>query len=175
MSNPKTVIWFTGLSGSGKSTIAKLVASLLKERGLHTEELDGDRLRASKTAHLSFTPEDRSKNIEMAGKLAHELSEKGSIVVASFISPFRVDREKLKKSIPGFIEVYVNAPLSVCESRDAKGLYAKARKGELTDFTGVHQAYEAPTAPDLELHTDIDTPQESGERVLHFLGQKHII
>ncbi len=151
------VVWLTGLSGSGKSTLATALDWQLHRRGISSYILDGDNLRHGLCANLGFSPEDRSENIRRAGETAKLLAEAGLVVVCSLISPFRADRENVRKicqrdGIP-FAEVFINAPLDVCESRDPRGLYKKARAGEIKEFTGITSPYEAPETPELELRT----------------------
>lgn len=151
------VLWLTGLSGSGKSTMATAVEGLLHRRGIASYILDGDNIRHGLGANLGFSPEDRSENIRRAAETASLMAEAGLVVICSLISPFQADRQRareicVRNAIP-FAEVYVNAPLEVCESRDPRGLYKKARSGEITNFTGIGSPYEAPEKPDLELRT----------------------
>src|SRR6185503_2572217 len=157
------VIWLTGLSGAGKTTVATELERQLFAAGKHTYLLDGDILRHGLCSDLNFSAESRRENIRRAGELAALFADAGVIVIAAFISPFRADRERVRKCLPPgrFIEVFVNAPLEVCEKRDVKGLYAKARTGQIKEFTGVSAPYEAPEKPEIELHTDQMTPEES--------------
>ncbi|HEV2452872.1 MAG TPA: adenylyl-sulfate kinase, partial [Verrucomicrobiae bacterium] len=150
------VIWFTGLSGSGKSTIAAELERELFNLGRHTCILDGDNIRHGLCSDLSFTPRDRTENIRRVGEVARLFADTGIICITAFISPYRADRD-LARSIapPGrFIEVFLNAPLEICEQRDSKGLYARARAGDLKEFTGISAPYEAPLKPEIELHTN---------------------
>ena len=147
------LLWFTGLSGAGKSTIANLVEQRLHEQGFHTYLLDGDNLRHGLTKDLGFTAADRAENIRRVAEVGKLMVDAGLIVLASFISPFRAER-RLARELLGegeFIEVHVDVPLEVAESRDVKGLYAKARRGEMKNFTGIDSPYEAPEAPELHL------------------------
>ena len=149
------ILWFTGLSGAGKSTLAIELERALHEKGCRCYVLDGDNLRQGLNSDLGFSPEDRVENIRRAGEVARLFVEAGMVVISAFISPYRSDRERVRAACGSyFSEIYINAPLSVCESRDPKGLYRRARKGELADFTGVSAPYEAPHSPDLELHTE---------------------
>jgi adenylyl-sulfate kinase len=150
------VIWFTGLSGSGKSTLAAALERALFEQGRQVWMLDGDILRGGLCSDLRFSPEDRKENVRRAGEVARLFAEAGFICVAAFISPYRSERALARSIVPAgkFLEVYVNAPLVVCEQRDPKGLYARARTGELKEFTGISAPYEPPMNPDLELQTD---------------------
>jgi len=148
-------LWFTGLSGSGKSTIAHLVGPALDERGHVVEYLDGDTIRTHLSKGLGFSKEDRDTNIERIGWVASRLTRQGGAVIAAAISPYRETRAKareLVEQVGRFVEVYVDTPLEVCEARDVKGLYAKARAGEIPEFTGISSPYEAPTQPSLVLH-----------------------
>lgn len=166
------VVWFTGLSGSGKTTIAKEIFSWLQEKGIETEYLDGDVLRETITADAGYTRDGRIRNLETAAFVADRLSAHGVIVVAAFISPYAEQREKFKKNIKNFTEIYVNAPIDVCEERDVKGLYKKARAGEVQNFTGISQDYEPPRNPDVELKTGEESVSESVEKVTSFLLSK---
>lgn len=166
------VVWFTGLSGSGKTTIAKEIFSWLRGKGIEVEYLDGDVLRETITADAGYTREGRIRNLEIAAFVADRLSTHGVIVVAAFISPYAEQREKFKKNIKNFTEIYVNAPIDVCEERDVKGLYKKARAGEVQNFTGISQDYEPPRNPDVELKTGEESVSESVEKVASFLSSK---
>ena len=149
------LIWFTGLSGSGKSTIANALENALFERRVHTYLLDGDNIRKGLNNNLSFSPNDRSENIRRIAEVANLMIDAGLVVLASFISPYREDRENVKRIVgyENFVEVFVNTPIEECEKRDIKGLYAKARSGEIKNFTGVNAPYEIPMAPDIEIDT----------------------
>lgn len=149
------LIWFTGLSGSGKSTIANALEKALFEKGIHTYLLDGDNVRKGLNNNLSFTPEDRSENIRRIAEVANLMIDAGLVVLASFVSPYREDRESVKRIVGynNFVEVFINTPIEECERRDVKGLYAKARAGEIKNFTGVNAPYESPMAPDIEIDT----------------------
>jgi bifunctional enzyme CysN/CysC len=155
------VFWFSGLSGAGKSTIAMAVEKALFERNYHTYVLDGDNVRHGLCADLGFSPEDRAENIRRVGEVAGLMSDAGQIVITAFISPYRSDRDRARRAAPGrFHEIYVKADLAICEKRDPKGLYKKARKGEISDFTGIDSPYEPPENPELIVDTqenDIDT------------------
>jgi adenylyl-sulfate kinase len=150
------VVWLTGLSGSGTSTLAAELEAALFQRGKQVCVLDGDNLRGGLCSDLGFSPEHRKENIRRAGEVAKLFAEAGLICIAAFISPYRSERELARRVAPQrrFLEIYLNAPLEVCEQRDPKGLYARARAGELKDFTGISAPYEPPTQPDLELRTD---------------------
>ena len=148
------VLWFTGLSGAGKSTLAVELERLLFRKGCQVFLIDGDNVRQGLNADLGFSPEDRSENIRRVGEVAALMAEAGIIVISAFISPYRLDRERVRSAHPEFFhEIYINAPLEVCEQRDVKGLYQKARSGEIKQFTGISAPYEAPLAPELEIKT----------------------
>jgi adenylylsulfate kinase len=162
-------VWFTGLSGAGKSTLSQSLEKDLRSRGYSVELLDGDLVRQNLTKDLGFTKEDRDENIRRIGFVANLLTRNGVIVLVAAISPYREIRDEVKGRIRDFIEVYVNAPLEVCEKRDNKGLYKKARAGEIKQFTGIDDPYEAPFHPDVECHTDIESEQESVDKILQSL------
>ena len=156
------VVWFTGLSGSGKSTIANLLEQQLHSMGVHTYSLDGDNLRRGLNRDLSFTKAEREENLRRTAEVAKLFVDAGIVVIAAFITPYKATREQIKSIIGAddYIEVFVNTPLSVCEARDVKGLYAKARRGEIRNFTGIDSPFEAPSNPHVELDTaneDLDT------------------
>ena len=167
------VLWFTGLSGAGKSTLAIALERELFNRGMQVYRLDGDNLRYGLNANLGFSPEDRSENIRRAAEAAKLLADAGFIVIASFISPYRIDRHRareiMKEAQVPFFEIYVNCPLEVCEQRDTKQLYTKARAGEIKDFTGVSAPYEPPEKSELTVCTDQRTPAESVAEILDFI------
>jgi adenylylsulfate kinase len=167
-------VWLTGLSGSGKSTVAVAAEHALVERGSHAYVLDGDNIRHGLNRNLGFSPEDRTENIRRIGEVAKLFTDAGVIVFTSFISPYRADRDAVRSLMgPGdFVEVYVDAPLEVCEGRDVKGLYKKARAGEIPEFTGISAPYEAPERPELVLDTGRQTVDESVQQILHYLEQK---
>lgn len=169
-------LWLTGLSGAGKSTLANVVAKELKIRGLAVENLDGDIVRKTICKDLGFSPEDRKKNIERVTKWAKELTKNKTAVLASFISPYKKIREDARKEIgEHFIEVHVKCPLEVCEQRDVKGLYKKARAGEIKNFTGVSDPYEEPDNPEIIVETDKESVEESATKIVTFLKQKKYI
>ena len=159
-------VWFTGLSGAGKTTIAQAVYEDLSARGLKIELLDGDVVRTQLSKDLGFRKEDRDENIRRLGFIAQLLNRNGIIVLVSAISPYRAVRDEVRKAIANFLEVYVNASLEVCEGRDPKGLYRKARSGLLTNFAGVSDPYEAPLIPDVECRTDLESISESAAAVM---------
>lgn len=160
------VLWFTGLSGSGKSIIADKVAEKLKERGLRIERLDGDIVRKSLTKDLGFSENDRNENIKRVTFVAKLLSRNDVGVIASFISPYREIRNHVRKEVTNFIEVYTKCPLDVCIQRDPKGLYKKALNGEIENFTGVSHPYEEPENPEILLETDKESIEESVNKVI---------
>ncbi len=164
-------LWFTGLSGSGKSTLAIEVENALYAQGCHTIVLDGDNIRHGLNKNLGFSPEDRTENIRRIGEVANLFVEGGSIVMTAFISPYREDRDIARALVPEgrFFEVHVDCALEICEERDPKGLYKKARAGEIKDFTGIDAPYEAPTKPELVVDTGKESLQESTQRVLDAL------
>ena len=165
------VIWFTGLSGSGKSTLSVELERELFNLGRHTYVLDGDNVRHGLCSDLAFSPEDRRENIRRVGEVARLFADAGVICITAFISPYRSDRELVRKMLPPgqFVEIHVNAPIEVCEQRDPKGLYTKARAGEIKDFTGVSAPYEPPLNPELELPTDKLAVSESVARILDLI------
>ncbi|MBP9925891.1 MAG: adenylyl-sulfate kinase [Cyclobacteriaceae bacterium] len=158
-----TVIWFTGLSGAGKTTIAVALKNKLEARSQAVYLLDGDQLRAGLNADLGFSDKDRSENIRRAAEVARLFAKEGNCVLATFISPFKTDR-KIARQIAGnhrFIEVFVSCPISICEKRDVKGLYKKARAGLITQFTGIDSPYEKPDRPDVIIHSAEQTVEEA--------------
>jgi adenylylsulfate kinase len=159
-------IWFTGLSGSGKSTIAHALEAELRRQGYGLEILDGDIVRTNLTKGLGFSREDRDENIRRIGFVSHLLTRNGVIVLVSAISPYRDIRAEVRERIDDFVEVYVDAPLEVCEDRDVKGLYKRARAGEIKQFTGIDDPYEAPLNPEVHCHTDTETVEESVAKVI---------
>lgn len=154
--NQGAAVWLTGLSASGKSTLARALERRLVERGVFAYVLDGDNLRHGLNSDLGFSPEDRTENIRRVGEVTALFVDAGAIVISAFISPYRADRDRVRALLgPGeFLEVHVTAPLEVCERRDPKGLYAKARAGALREFTGISAPYEAPLEPELIVDTD---------------------
>ena len=171
------VLWFTGLSGSGKSTLANEVAHLLHQRGHLVYVLDGDNIRHGLNSDLGFSPQDREENIRRIGEVAGLFADAGVIAMTAFISPYRKDRDRVRKLLEEgrFLEVYVSCSLEVCEQRDPKGMYAKARSGEIPEFTGISAPYEPPETPEIEVRTDRTTVEECGERVVGFLEKAEII
>ncbi|MCV3215413.1 adenylyl-sulfate kinase [Plectonema radiosum NIES-515] len=164
-------IWLTGLSGSGKTTICENVEKYLRIEGYKVEVIDGDVARQNLTKGLGFSKNDRDENIRRIGFVAHLLTRNDVIVLVSVISPYRAIREEVRHLIGDFIEVYVNAPLLVCEQRDVKGLYQKARDGEIKNFTGIDAPYESPLFPEVECITDQESVTESVTKVLNKLEE----
>jgi adenylyl-sulfate kinase len=164
-------VWFTGLPCSGKTTVADLVADEMKQRGLRVERLDGDIVRQSLTRDLGFSKEDRDKNIERVTFVAKLLSRNGVAVLVSFVSPYRKARDNARRECTNFVEVFVDTPVEICEQRDVKGMYAKARAGEIKDFTGVDDPYEAPEHPEIVLKTDQITEEACCQLVLQKLEE----
>ncbi len=162
-------LWFTGLSGAGKTTVAEIVEKELRERGRRVEVLDGDIVRTNLSKGLGFSREDRNVNVLRIGFVANLLTRNGVAVIVSAISPFKEARDQVRRRIIDFVEVFVDAPLEVCAERDVKGLYKKAFAGEIAQFTGVSDPYEPPAAPDLVLKTAEEEPHESASRVIEKL------
>ena len=171
------VLWFTGLSGSGKSTIGHRVERMLLERGAFAYVLDGDNVRHGLNSDLGFAPEDRVENIRRIGEVARLFADAGALVVSAFISPYREDRDRIRDLMPTgeFVEVFVDTPLEVCEARDPKGLYKRARAGEIRNFTGLDAPYEAPDDPEVHLKTAESTVDESAEQVIRYLEDAHVL
>ena len=168
------VLWLTGLSGSGKSTIANALESRLHDQGRHTFLLDGDNVRHGLNRDLGFTDADRVENIRRVSEVARLMSDAGLIVITSFISPFISERQMARELMPEgeFFEIFVDAPLAVCEKRDEKGLYAKARAGLIKNFTGIDSAYEPPAQPEISVDTTSLSPDQAAEVIIEFLQQK---
>ena len=171
------VLWFTGLSGSGKSTLAHTVEKKLYKRGCRTFVLDGDNVRHGLSSNLGFSEDDRKENIRRIGEAAKLMTEAGVIALTAFISPFRVGREMVRSLFPHgeFIEVYCSASLEVCEARDVKGLYKKARAGEIKNYTGIDSPYEAPINPEISVSTDSDEIDLCVEQIIKILVSKGLI
>ena len=171
------VIWFTGLSGSGKSTLAHSVEEELHNLGCRTFVLDGDNVRHGLSSNLTFSDSDRKENIRRIGEVAKLMVEAGVIAITAFISPFEKDRNLVREIFPqgDFIEIYCNASLEICESRDVKGLYKRARTGEIKNYTGIDSPYEAPSNPELIINTEHELLEESIIKVIDFLKSKKII
>jgi adenylylsulfate kinase len=170
MRDPNTsrglTVWLTGLSSAGKTTISQALLDTLQSRGHRLEWLDGDAVRQRLSKDLGFSKADRDENIRRIGELADQLTRSGTIVLVSAISPYRAARDELRRRIGDFLEVWVHAPLDVCQSRDVKGIYRRARAGELHNVTGIDDPYEHPLAPDVECRTDRETLDESVAKVL---------
>jgi adenylylsulfate kinase len=168
------LFWFTGLSGSGKSTLANLVEIELHKKGLSTYILDGDNVRQGINKDLSFAPQDRSENIRRIAEISNLMLDAGVITLAAFVSPYSKDREVVKQIVgpDNFIEIYVNTSLEACERRDVKGLYKKARAGEIKNMTGISAPYQAPTHPDIEVVTDGQPIEKSVKTILEFINKK---
>jgi len=170
------VLWFTGLSASGKSTLAHAVENALFERGCSTYVLDGDNIRHGLNKDLGFSPEDREENIRRIGEVSKLFADAGVLVMTAFISPYRADRDKARAINGGaFIEVYVKCDLAVCEQRDPKGLYKKARAGQIPEFTGISAPYEEPEHAELIIDTGAESLEASANRVLAYLEQRGIL
>ena len=171
------VLWFTGLSGSGKSTLAHVLEEKLFNKGCKTFVLDGDNVRHGLNSNLDFSDNDRKENIRRIGEVAKLMLESGLIVMTAFISPFREDRAAVRNLISNsdFIEIYCKASLKTCEERDVKGLYKRARAGEIKNYTGIDSPYEAPENPELIIDTDKETLDESVSKIYRFLKRKAII
>ncbi|GAD02774.1 adenylyl-sulfate kinase [Agarivorans albus] len=171
------VLWFTGLSGSGKSTIANAVDYLLYQRGVHTYVLDGDNVRHGLNGDLGFSDTDRVENIRRIGEVAKLFVDAGLVVSTAFISPFKADRSLVRNQLDDgeFFEVFIDTPLEVCEQRDPKGLYKKARSGEIKNFTGISSAYEAPEEADVHVETDGKSVEQCAEFVVNALIDAGIV
>jgi len=156
-------LWFTGLSGAGKSTLAELVEQRLREWGRRVELLDGDEIRKNLSQGLGFSKADRDANILRIAFVARLLSRNGVVAITAAISPYRAIRDQARAEIPRFVEVFVDCPLEVCEQRDVKGLYKKARSGEIKQFTGISDPYEPPENPEIHLHTELENPEQDVE------------
>ena len=170
-------VWLTGLSGSGKSTIAVDLEKRLWERGIRAYILDGDNIRHGLNKNLGFSPEDRTENIRRIGEVAKLFTEAGVVALTTFISPYRADRDQVRKIMAygDFVEVHVDCPVEVCAQRDVKGLYKKARAGEIKEFTGISAPYEAPEKPELTINTAGQSVEESAKQILAYLEKQGII
>ncbi|MBU8596114.1 adenylyl-sulfate kinase [Shouchella clausii] len=171
------VLWFTGLSGSGKSTLANALDRSLFDAGLSTYVLDGDNIRHGLNKDLGFSDRDRQENIRRIGEVAKLFVDAGTIVSTAFISPFQSDRDQARALLADgeFVEVYVKCPLEECERRDVKGLYKKARNGEIPQFTGISSPYEEPETPEITVDTSVQTVKESVEQIIGWLEKHHIL
>ena len=168
-------VWFTGFSGAGKSTIADALTKKLNSEGYQLEVLDGDEIRENLTKDLGFSKEDRDTNIRRIGFVAKLLARNGVIVLVPVISPYRAIREEMRANIDNFLEVFVNAPLSVCEDRDVKGLYKQVRAGKIKQFTGIDDPYEPPTNPEIECRTDLEELSQSVDKIFNKLKELEYI
>ncbi|MFB9051989.1 adenylyl-sulfate kinase [Formosa undariae] len=168
------LIWFTGLSGSGKSTIANVVEQKLFQQGIKTYTLDGDNIRKGINNDLTFSPEDRTENIRRIAEVSNLMIDAGVVTLAAFVSPYKKDRLNIKSIVKGdnFIEIYVNTSVEECERRDTKGLYKKARAGEIKNMTGISAPYEAPVAPDIEIKTENMSVEDAANQVVEYILPK---
>ncbi len=168
------LLWFTGLSGSGKSTIANAVETALFNKGVHTYSLDGDNVRLGLNSNLTFSAEDRKENIRRIAEVSKLMIDAGLVVIASFVSPYREDRAAVRDIITAsrFVEIYINTSLEECEKRDVKGLYKKARAGEIKNFTGINAPYEAPVNTDIEIDTLNTTVEEAVDIIIQKIERK---
>ncbi len=171
MGQEPRLIWLTGLSGSGKTTLALRLEHYLFHNGYKTFLLDGDNVRMGLNKDLHFSEDDRKENLRRIGEVSKLMLDAGLIVISAFISPYKKERTVIKEIVgeDRFIEVFVNCPLDVCEERDVKGLYKKARKGIIPDFTGISAPYEAPTTPDIEIKTNEETIEASLHKIIHYI------
>jgi adenylylsulfate kinase len=169
------ILWLTGLSGAGKSTISEAIAPLIEARGRKVEVLDGDVVRENLSRGLTFSREDRDVNVRRIGWVADLVARHGGVALVAAISPFREVRDEIKRTYPNVIEVYVNASVDECARRDVKGLYAKALAGEIKNFTGVSDPYEPPTDPDVEVRTAQETVQESAAKIIALLERRGLL
>ena len=171
------LLWFTGLSGSGKSTIANCVEQELHKNSIHTYTLDGDNIRKGLNSDLSFSPEDRTENIRRIAETAHLMMDAGLVVLAAFVSPYRNDRDHIRKIIgdDSIVEIYINTSVEECERRDVKGFYKKARKGEIKNMTGISAPYESPLHPDIQINTEEVTIVDATKQIINFINPKLIL
>lgn len=168
------LLWFTGLSGSGKSTIANCVEEELYKYRIHTYTLDGDNIRKGLNCDLSFSPEDRAENIRRIAETAHLMMDAGLVVLAAFVSPYQRDRDNIRNIVGhnNMVEIYINTSIEECERRDVKGLYTKARKGEIKNMTGISAPYESPLYPDIQINTEEVTVVEATKQIINFIKPK---
>ncbi len=168
------LLWFTGLSGSGKSTIANVVEQKLFHQGIKTYTLDGDNIRKGINNDLTFSPEDRTENIRRIAEIANLMVDAGLVVLAAFVSPYKKDRQNIKSIVKdvNFVEIFINTSIEECERRDVKGLYKKARAGEIKNMTGISAPYEAPENPDIEIKTEDESVDEAAQRIVDYITPK---
>ena len=168
------LLWFTGLSGSGKSTIANAVENELHKQGIKTYALDGDNIRKGINSDLTFAPEGRTENIRRIAEVAYLMIDAGVVVLAAFVSPYKKDRENIKSIVKdvNFVEIYINTSIEECEKRDVKGLYIKARLGEIKNMTGISAPYEAPKHPDIEIKTENESINDAVNKIIDFINPK---
>jgi adenylylsulfate kinase len=168
------LLWFTGLSGSGKSTIANKVEAALYAKGIKTYTLDGDNIRNGLNSDLSFSPEHRTENIRRIAETANLMIDAGLVVLAAFVSPYKKDRENIKNIVKdvNFVEIYINTSIEECERRDVKGLYKKARAGGIKNMTGISAPYEAPINPDVEIFTENESVEDAVKKIIAFISPK---
>lgn len=171
------ILWFTGLSGSGKSTVANALAKMLFQQGIQTYVLDGDNIRQGLNQDLGFSDKERKENIRRIGEVAKLFVDSGQVVITAFISPFKEDRETVRKLVEEdeFVEVYIKCPLEICEKRDPKGLYQKARRGKIKQFTGIDAPYEPPEKPEILLDTEKYSVEECVSQIMEWLRSKQWI
>ena len=171
------LLWFTGLSGSGKSTIANCVEQELHKNSIHTYTLDGDNIRKGLNSDLSFSPKDRTENIRRIAETAHLMIDAGLVVLAAFVSPYRNDRDHVRNIVgnDNMVEIYINTSVEECERRDVKGLYKKARKGEIKNMTGISAPYESPLHPDIQINTEEVTIVDATKQIINFINPKLIL
>lgn len=168
------LLWFTGLSGSGKSTIANVVEQELYKLGVKTYTLDGDNIRKKINSDLTFTPEDRTENIRRIAEISNLMIDAGLVVLAAFVSPYKKDREDIRNIVKdvNFVEIFINTSVEECERRDVKGLYKKARAGEIKNMTGISAPYEVPDKPDVEIKTEKETIKDAVDRIVNYINPK---
>jgi len=171
------ILWFTGFSGSGKSTVAGALESALHQQGVHTYLLDGDNVRHGLCKDLGFSDEDRVENIRRVGELSKLMVDAGLVVLTAFISPFQAERDMVRNLVGDgeFIEVFLDTPLDVCEQRDPKGLYKKARAGEIKHFTGIDSDYQVPVSPEIRIDTSANSLEQSVQQLVAYLKDKQVI